>query len=53
MGLVYHVFLKLQYCMGYKSNYFGNYFIFGSVEGTEHHGYSLNVVIHYQMLVQQ
>ncbi len=22
MGLVYHIFLKLQYYMGYKSNYF-------------------------------
>lgn len=28
MGLVYHIFLKLQYYMGYKINYFINYFIF-------------------------
>lgn len=53
MGLVYHIFLKLQYYMGYKSNYFGNYFIFGSAGSNKHRVCSLNIVIHYQMLVQQ
>lgn len=40
-------FLKLQYYMGYKINYFINYFIFGSVVGTEHHVYSLNIVMYF------